>query len=132
MLQLYHSGQFLLMKEAEYQGKPTELNIFYLLKILTIIFGNILNIHVFYRIYFPYRDQTGTRFTLEATKMTNSQIKLIVPLVIELSVFLRFTDSVYPFGICKLFFVLIIRLYFIIVQHSFDQTLIITLFPRQE
>jgi hypothetical protein len=72
MLQLYHSGQFLLMKEAEYQGKPTELNIFYLLKILA--FGNILNIHVFYRIYFPYRDQTGTgtRFTLEATKMTNS------------------------------------------------------------
>jgi hypothetical protein len=47
MLQLYHRGQFLLMKEAEYQGKPTELNIFYLLKILTIIFGNILNIHVF-------------------------------------------------------------------------------------
>ena len=72
MLQLYHSGQFLLMKEAEYQGKPTELNIFYLLKILTITFGNILNIHVFYRIYFPYRNQAGTRFALEATKMTNS------------------------------------------------------------
>jgi hypothetical protein len=29
MLQLYHSGQFLLMKEAEYQEKPTELSIFY-------------------------------------------------------------------------------------------------------